>query len=89
MIDSGIYIPRISSIEATSAQKQQFENKIHASNNKRNCAFLEAKNILTKSSLYYGYGDGACILPSFIISKNNIQKNIILGEWVLRNVFKN
>lgn len=69
----GVYLPRISAIEATPAQKKQFENKIHAENGKRNCAFLEAKNILTKSSWYYGCGDGSNIFSSFIISKNNIQ----------------
>ncbi len=73
MLNSGIYLPRISAIEATPIQKKQFENKIHTENNRRNCAFLEAKNILTKSSWYYGCGDGGNIFPSFIISKNNIQ----------------
>lgn len=73
MLNTGIYLPRISTIEATPAQKKQFENKIRSQNGKRNCAFLEAKNILTKSSWYYGCGDGANVFPSFIISKNNIQ----------------
>lgn len=67
---SNTYLPRISAIEATTAQKQQFENKIHSESGKRNCAFLEAKDIITKSSWYYGCGDGANIYPSFIISKN-------------------
>ena len=75
ILSSGIYLPRISSVEATPAQKRQFENKIHTESNKRNCAFLEAKDILTKSAWYYGCGDGANIFPSFIISKNNIQKS--------------
>ena len=61
-----MFLPRISSIEATKAQKQQFENKIHTQSKRRNCAFLEAKNILTKTSWYYGCGDGANIFPSFI-----------------------
>lgn len=73
ILNSGIYLPRISTIEATPSQKKQFENKIHTENNRRNCAFLEAKNILTKSSWYYGCGDGANVFPSFIISKNNIH----------------
>ena len=73
MLNSGIYLPRISTIEATPVQKKQFENKIHTENNRRNCAFLEAKNILTKSSWYYGCGDGGNVFPSFIISKNNIR----------------
>lgn len=73
MSNSGIYLPRISSIEATQTQKKQFENKIHTESDRRNCAFLEAKNILTKSNWYYGCGDGGNIFPSFIISKNNIQ----------------
>ncbi len=67
---SGVYLPRISSIEATPAQKKQFENKIHTQSERRNCAFLEAKDIITKSSWYYGCGDGANIFPSFIISRN-------------------
>lgn len=73
---NGMFLPRISSIEATQAQKQQFENKIHTQSVRRNCAFLEAKNILTKTSWYYGCGDGANIFPSFIISKHNIQQPI-------------
>lgn len=73
IIYDGIFLPRISSIEATQAQKQQFENKIHTSSERRNCAFLEAKDIVTKSTCYYGCGDGANIFPSFIISRNNIQ----------------
>ncbi len=75
MLDSGMYLPRISTIEATPAQKKQFENKIHTEDSsRRNCAFLEAKNIITKHSLYYGCGDGGEFMsPSFIISKNNIQ----------------
>ena len=73
---NGMFLPRISSIEATQAQKQQFENKIHTQSERRNCAFLEAKNILTKTSWYYGCGDGANIFPSFIISKNTIQQPI-------------
>lgn len=70
---SGIYIPKISSVEATPTQKKQFENKIHTENNRRNCAFLAAKDIITKSTWYYGCGDGGNIFPSFIISKNNPQ----------------
>ena len=73
---NGMFLPRISSIEATKAQKQQFENKIHTQSERRNCAFLEAKNILTKTSWYYGCGDGCNIFPSFIISKNNSQQPI-------------
>ena len=73
--DSIFNIPKISSIEATPAQKKQFENKIHSTSERRNCAFLEAKDIFTKTSCYYGCGDGANILPSFIISKNNIVKS--------------
>jgi len=72
LLSSGIYLPRISSVEATPMQKRQFENKVHTETSKRNCAFLEAQNILTKSSWYYGCGDGQNIFPSFIISKNNI-----------------
>ena len=71
---SGSYLPRISSIEATPTQKKQFENKIHTESNRRNCAFLETTDIMTKSTWYYGCGDGANIFPSFIISKNNVQK---------------
>jgi hypothetical protein len=67
----GLYLPRVSAIEATPLQKAQFETKIHTTGGGRNCAFLEAKNILTKSSRYYGCGDGMNIFPSFIISKNN------------------
>ncbi len=77
---NGMFLPRISSIEATQVQKQQFENKIHTQSERRNCAFLEAKNILTKTSWYYGCGDGANIFSSFIISKNNIQKPISYGR---------
>lgn len=73
-INSGMLLPRISTIEATPAQKKQFENKIHTTNQRRNCAFLEAKDIFTKTSWYYGCGDGFNIFPSFIFSKNNIQK---------------
>ena len=43
---NGMFLPRISLIEATHAQKQQFENKIHTQSERRNCAFLEAKNKL-------------------------------------------
>ena len=75
-----MFFPRISSIEATPAQKKQFENKIHTQSERRNCAFLEAKNILTKTVLYYGCGDGANIFPSFIISKNNIQQSASKGR---------
>ena len=71
LLNSGTYMPRISSIEITPIQKKQFENKIHTKNNRRNCAFMEAKDILTKTSWYYGCGDGGKIFPSFIISKNN------------------
>lgn len=77
ILNQGVYLPRISSIEATQIQKEHFENKIHTKNNRRNCAFLEAKNILTKSSWYYGCGDGANIFPSFIISKNTTQVPVI------------
>lgn len=71
--DKGRYMPRVSSIEATSAQKQKFEKKIHTPKG-RNCAFLEAKNILVPSPVwYYGCGDGCNIFPSFIISKNNVS----------------
>lgn len=73
MFNRGVYLPRISVVEATLAQKKQFENKIHSNGNGRNCAFLEAKNILTKAGWYYGCGDKADIFPSFIISKHNIQ----------------
>lgn len=73
---SGAYMPRISSLEVTSAQRKQFENKIHTESNRRNCAFMEAKNLLTKSSWYYGCGDGANIFPSFILSKNNQPQTI-------------
>ena len=69
---NGLFLPRISSIEATPFQKQQFENKIHAQNKSDNCAFLEAKNILTETSWYYGCGNGTNIYPSYIISKNNM-----------------
>lgn len=74
---AGFCLPRISSFEATPDQKQQFENRIHSSSKELNCAFLEAKDIITQSKLYYGYGNGANILPSYIISKNNIQTPII------------
>ena len=70
---NSMYLPRISSIEATPEQKKQFEKKIHIEGDKRNCAFLEAKNILTKSSWFYGCGDGGSLFPSFIISKNNFN----------------
>ena len=76
MTSFGRYLPRISSIEATKVQKKQFEDKIHTENKKRNCAFLEAKNIITKSSWYYGCGDGANIFPSFLISKNTLPPAI-------------
>lgn len=66
-------LPRIATIEATPLQQAQFEAKIHSGGNMRNCAFLETKDILTKSSRYYGCGDGMNIFPSFIISKNNTQ----------------
>lgn len=68
--NAGAHLPKILSIEATPAQKRQFENKIHANDGKRNCAFLEARDILTKASSYYGYGDGMTVFPSFIISQN-------------------
>lgn len=68
---SGVYYPRIQSIESTEAQKKQFENIAHATNIRRKCAFLETKDILTQKTLYYGYGDGANIFPSFILSKNS------------------
>ena len=66
-----LYLPRIATIEATPLQQAQFEAKIHTTDSKRNCAFLEAKNILNKSSWYYGCGDGMAVFQSFIISKNN------------------
>ena len=73
LLFSGRYLPRMSSVEATPAQKKQFENKIHTESKKRNCAFLAAKDIITKSTWYYGCGDGCNIFPSFIFSKNNVQ----------------
>lgn len=66
---SGLYYPKISLIEATQAQARFFENKIHAQIG-RNCAFLEATDILTQSKWYYGCGDAGNIFPSFIISQN-------------------
>lgn len=69
----GVYLPRISSIEATPAQKKQFETKIHIQSERRNCAFLEARDIVTKSNWYYGCGDGAKIFPSFILSKHKLH----------------
>lgn len=67
------FAPRLSTIEATPAQKKQFESTIHNTNKGRHCAFLEAKDIFSKSRWYYGCGDGCNILPEFIISKNKIQ----------------
>lgn len=67
------FMPRLSAIEATPAQKKQFENTIHSTNKGRHCAFLEAKDIFSKSSWYYGCGDGCNICPEFIISKNRTQ----------------
>jgi hypothetical protein len=71
LLSKGLYLPQIAAVEATPLQKAQFEAKIHTTGGGRNCAFLEAKDILTKSSRYYGCGDGMNIFPSFIISKNN------------------
>ena len=76
ILSSGAYMPRISTLEVTPAQRQQFENKIHTQDNKRNCAFMEAKDILTQSNWYYGCGDGANIFPSFLISKNTKPQTI-------------
>ena len=73
-ISSGMLLPRISTIEATPTQNKQFESKIHTTSERRTCAFLEARDIFTKSSWYYGCGDGFNIFPSFIFSKNNTQK---------------
>ena len=42
----GLYLPRIATIEATPLQQAQFEAKIHSGGSKRNCAFLETKDIL-------------------------------------------
>lgn len=80
LLNSAVYLPRISTLEVTPAQKLQFENKIHTENGRRNCAFLEAKNIFTKSSWYYGCGDGLNIFPSFIISKNKPVNNTNQGQ---------
>ncbi|MBE6458354.1 MAG: hypothetical protein E7010_00915 [Alphaproteobacteria bacterium] len=70
ILESTSYFPRISSLEVTPFQKKQFETKLHTDNPENNCAFLEAKSILTGDVLYYGCANGGCILPSYIISKN-------------------
>lgn len=67
------FAPRLSVIKATEAQKKQFEEIIHSTSKERHCAFLEAKDIFSKSSWYYGFGDGCNIWPEFIISKNKAQ----------------
>lgn len=71
LLYSNTYLPRISTLEVTPAQKKQFENKIHSQGKGRACAFMEAKDVITKTSWYYGFGDGANIFPSFLFSKNN------------------
>ena len=73
---SGNHYPRVSTIEATPSQIRQFENKIHSESGKNSCSFLEAKNILSGTRWYYGYGDGYANgdihFPSYIFSKNNM-----------------
>ena len=63
-------LPRIAAPEVSEIQKTQFENKIHSKENKRKCAFLETREVLSGSKWYYGFGDGANIFESFIFYKN-------------------
>lgn len=73
---SGVCLPRISSVETTEAQKKLFEQKIHTQNDKRNCAFLAAKDLITKTTWYYGCGDGEDIFPAFIINRPTATPSI-------------